>query len=113
MYGVHIPNLGIAKNAPAVSRVFRYRGTSLARKRNPLGPYRRPMPRVVGESWGGGCFMGQVPLYELALCSVMVFGVHDPHHGIIKNVPAFHRAVRYRGTSLIKNAHSPRTPLES
>ena len=27
-----------------------YRGTSLIRKRSPLGPYRRPMPRVVGES---------------------------------------------------------------
>ena len=26
----------------------RYRGTSLIRKRTPLGPYRRPMPRVLG-----------------------------------------------------------------
>jgi hypothetical protein len=25
-----------------------FRGTSLAGKRNPLGPYRRPMPRVLG-----------------------------------------------------------------
>ena len=25
-----------------------YRGTLLIRKRTPLGPYRRPMPRVVG-----------------------------------------------------------------
>jgi hypothetical protein len=25
---------------------MRYRGTSLTRKRNPLGPYRRPMPRA-------------------------------------------------------------------
>ena len=33
-----------------------YRGTSLERKRNPLGPYRRPMPRVLGESYRGGCF---------------------------------------------------------
>jgi len=31
-----------------------YRGTSPVRQRNPLGPYRRPMPRVLGGSWGGG-----------------------------------------------------------
>ena len=40
-----------------------YRGTSLIRKRNPLGPYRRPMPRVLEGSWGGGRFlMSEVPL---------------------------------------------------
>ena len=27
-----------------------YRGTSLTRERAPLGPYRRPMSRVLGES---------------------------------------------------------------
>jgi len=27
-----------------------YRGTSLVRKRTPLGPYRRPVPRALGES---------------------------------------------------------------
>jgi len=27
-----------------------YRGTSLTRKRTPLGPYRRPEPRVLGGS---------------------------------------------------------------
>ena len=27
-----------------------YRDTSLIRKRTPLGPYRRPVPRVLGES---------------------------------------------------------------
>ena len=27
-----------------------YRGTSLIRKSTPLGPYRRPMPRVLGGS---------------------------------------------------------------
>ena len=27
-----------------------YRGTSLTRKRTPLAPYRRPMPRVLGGS---------------------------------------------------------------
>ena len=40
-----------------------YRGTSLIRKRTPLGPYRRPMPKVLGGSQGGGRFlMGEVPL---------------------------------------------------
>ena len=29
---------------------FKYRGTSLTRKRAPLGTYRRPMRRVLGES---------------------------------------------------------------
>ena len=44
-----------------------YRGTSLTRKRNPLGPYRRPMPRVLGGTWRGGRFlMGEVPLYSIA-----------------------------------------------
>ena len=41
-----------------------YRGTSLTRKRTPLGPYSRTMPRVLGGSWGGGRFlMNEVPLY--------------------------------------------------
>jgi len=36
----------------------------LTRKRTPLGPYRRPVPRVLGESYGGGRFlMGEVPLH--------------------------------------------------
>ena len=42
----------------------RYRGASLIRKHHPLGPYRRPVPRV----WGGGLrgerfLMSEVPLY--------------------------------------------------
>ena len=40
------------------------RGTSLIRNSALLGPYRRPMPRVIGGSWGGGCFLtSEVPLY--------------------------------------------------
>ena len=40
-----------------------YRGTSLTRKRSPLGPYRRPMPRVLGGSkWGGRFIVGEVPV---------------------------------------------------
>ena len=39
------------------------RGTSLMRKRTPLGPYRTPMPRVLGGSLEGGRFrLGEVPL---------------------------------------------------
>ena len=33
-----------------------YRGTSLIRIRLPLGPYRRPMPRVLGGGYGGWAF---------------------------------------------------------
>jgi len=31
-----------------------YRGTSLIRKRHPVGPYSRTMPRLLWRSWGGG-----------------------------------------------------------
>ena len=45
-----------------------YRGTSLTNECIPLGPYRRPMARVLGGSSGGGRFlMGEVPLYTLQL----------------------------------------------
>ena len=45
-------------------RASSYRGTSLVRNRAPKGPYRRPMPRVLGGSLVGGRFpMGEVPLY--------------------------------------------------
>ena len=41
-----------------------FRGTSLMRKRIPLGPYRRSTPRVLGGSWGGGrVLMGEVSLH--------------------------------------------------
>ena len=41
-----------------------YRGTSLTKTRPPLGPYCRPMPRVLWGSWGGGrLLMSEVPLY--------------------------------------------------
>ena len=35
---------------PEIAPPFWCRGTSLIGKRNPLGPYRRPVPRVLGES---------------------------------------------------------------
>ena len=48
----------------AQKHVLPYRGTSHTIKRVPPGPCRRPMPRVLGGSWGrGGVLMGEVPLY--------------------------------------------------
>ena len=43
----------VSTNISLPSTHHQYRGTSLTRKRTPLGPYRRPMHRVLGESWGG------------------------------------------------------------
>ena len=37
-------------NPYALRYAVAYRGTSLTKKRTPLGPYRRPMPRVLGGS---------------------------------------------------------------
>ena len=42
-----------------------YRGTSLIRKRPPLGHYSGTVPRVVWWSlWGGLFFISEVPLYH-------------------------------------------------
>ena len=42
----------------------RYRGTSLTRKRTPLGPYSRITPRALLQSWGvGHSLVSEVPLY--------------------------------------------------
>jgi len=45
-------NLLGVKYAPLATEgiAIPYRGTSLIRKRTPLGPYHRPMPRVLGWS---------------------------------------------------------------
>ena len=43
-----------------------YRGTSLIRNHPPLGPYSRPVPRVLRWFWGGGGgLMSEVPLYQI------------------------------------------------
>ena len=34
-----------------------YRGTSLLRNNLPVGPSSSPMPRDLGGSYGGGCFL--------------------------------------------------------
>ena len=40
-----------------------YRGTSLIRNSDPLGPYSRNMPRALWRPYGGGLFlMSEVPL---------------------------------------------------
>ena len=40
------------------------RGNSLIRERTPLGLYCRTMPRFLGGSYGGGCFlMSEATLY--------------------------------------------------
>ena len=49
-------------------QVFRVQGTSLLRKCNPLGPYCRPMSKLLGGSQGGGRFlMGEVPQHTSAV----------------------------------------------
>ena len=45
---------GAPENPGARTLFSPYRGTSLMRQRTSLGPYRRPMPRVMG---GGGVFL--------------------------------------------------------
>ena len=57
----------------AISPSGLYRGTSLTRKRTPLGPYRRSMPSALGGSQRGGRFlMGEVPLYSVS-AAVSIF----------------------------------------
>ena len=54
------------------SRLPAYRGTSLTRKGTPLGPRRRPMPRVQGRSQGGGRFLvSEVPLHRKGIQTPM------------------------------------------
>ena len=44
-----------------------YRGTSLIRNCNSLGPYSRPIPRALRRSWGGGRFLiREVPMHSRA-----------------------------------------------
>ena len=81
-----------------------YRCTSLGRERNPLAPYRQPMPRVLGGFYEGGPFlMGGVPLY------VFRFNAHVrtiPCSGStpfdLQRTPGLSRA----------QLHSPLKPLE-
>ena len=60
-----VRSLDISHKSTVRGWELEYRGTSLISKRTPLGSYRRPMPRVVGGSYGVGRFpIGEVPLYS-------------------------------------------------
>ena len=57
------PDAGMSLKCRVDTYVLQYRGTSRVRKRIPLGPYRRPMARVLGRSWVGLRFlMGEVAM---------------------------------------------------
>jgi len=87
--------------------VVSYRVTSLIRKRTPLGPYRRPVPRALWWSWGGWRFlMSEVPLYTLHILEA------SSH---LSWFLATYKMCRgsdgdcdYRGTSLIRNSPLPK-----
>ena len=52
-------------HTPATLRRSAHRGTSPIRKRHPLGPYTKTMPRDIWWPQGGGRFlMSEVPLYS-------------------------------------------------
>ena len=86
--------------------VGHYRGTSLTRKGTPLGPYRRPMPRVVGGLQGGGHFlMGEVPLYTEAKRS------SEPFHVTARCPPMVELNRSHGVTSLIRKRNLPRTTI--
>jgi len=56
------PNKSCVLHRTGMSTVVK--GYLAHEKTPPLRPYRRPMPRVLGESWGGGRF----PMGEVLLC---------------------------------------------
>ena len=96
----------------------RYRGASLIRKRILLGPYRRPMPRVLGGSWGGERFlMGEVPLYGTSMitfcdplrwfsCAAKIW-VYLTHYTLLKKGDACANTVEH--DPLIKSQLASRT----
>ena len=60
-----------------------HRGASLIRKRTPLGPYHRPVPKVLGGSQGGGRFLtGEVPLYGGGNLTTLS-GAHEATFGFV------------------------------
>ena len=83
-------NLNTSLDTASLSTVNRYRGSALTRKRTPLGPYRRPMPRVLRGSWEGGRFLMR----------------GTPVHRLQYRVSAT-AVYYYRGTSLIRKRRPP------
>ena len=56
--GGPVGNVRERRRCGCVHRLFwGYRVTSPTRKRTPLGPYRIPMHRILGGSYGAGCFL--------------------------------------------------------
>ena len=86
-----------------------YRGTSLTRKRPPLGPYRRPVRRVLGGSWGNwGFLMGRYPCIQRAHRPIhFTFHISQLNNLNIQNHPIPY-ATRHPPTLLLP-AH-PRFP---
>ena len=94
-------NRSVNSGAVTVSPVRRPSKSSAPRGHTPLGPYRRPMPRVIGGSWVGGRFlMSEVPLYLApSLC---------PRRALLRDPTLTEDAHAYRVTSH-KDTHPPRT----
>ena len=70
LYGLrrrHLLSSEVEHSLQGLDPGFEYRGTSLIRNSLPLGPYRRPVPRVLGGAWGGGRFL----VSEAPLCTGM------------------------------------------
>ena len=57
----HRVQFTVARREPCVD----YRGASLTRKRTPLEPYRRSVPRFLGGSYGGWVFSYEPGTHEL------------------------------------------------
>ena len=81
------------------ARHSQYRGTAPIRNQPPLGPYRRPMPRVLEGSQGGGrLLMSKVPLYH----AVRVLHVSKNGKARVVEVVPHRTHHSCRGTSLIR-----------
>ena len=85
-----------------------YKGTSLTRKRTPLGPYRRPMPRVLGGwvvSYERGTPVRVIgtaqsrvrdlhrSVSSLLLCVGLRVATRGDKRGIVEDVRQLHRAL--------------------
>jgi hypothetical protein len=69
-----------------------YRGTSPMRNRLLVGPYSRPMPRVLWRSWGGGRFHSSAPTERGKAClSIRKYDHFSPTREIRRHVGALAR----------------------
>ena len=94
----------VIQYAPPSHNPAPYRGTSLTRKRTPLGLYRRPMPRFLGRSYGGGqFFLGEVPLHS--------FGVQRLLANTITHLDYMYRSERTAEREGLITCEDSRCPL--